>query len=287
MPISKPGSQPVHTERKAGVLQLTIEVPALRNSIAAPGVLEGLLAGLDELENDKELHCAVLTGAGGAFCSGGDLRQLADTSEVETRARMQANASLYRRIALSEKLLIAAVDGPAYGAGLGLATCCDLIVAGETARFCSVFVRVGAMPDAGLFWSLPARVGVTKARQMMLFAERLLLPRRSLLAWQTVVSSPALHCPPPMRWPSAWCAGPAVLSAASRRGCVRLPWKWNRRWRSSWNMRLACSRARISGKGLRLFLRKENLYLKAAEVQRCRKPDPHSMMSRLRMKMHP
>lgn len=173
MSISKHGSQPVHMERKAGVLQLTIDVPALRNSMAAPGVLEGLLAGLDELENDKELHCAVLTGAGGTFCSGGDLRQLADSTEAETRARMQANASLYRRIALSEKLLIAAVDGPAYGAGLGLATCCDLIVAGETARFCSVFVRVGAMPDAGLFWSLPRRVGVTKARQMMLFAEEI------------------------------------------------------------------------------------------------------------------
>ncbi|UUZ66216.1 hypothetical protein LP417_34935 (plasmid) [Polaromonas sp. P1-6] len=67
MSISKSGSQPVHMERKAGVLQLTIDVPALRNSMAAPGVLEGLLAGLDELENDKELHCAVLTGAGGAF----------------------------------------------------------------------------------------------------------------------------------------------------------------------------------------------------------------------------
>lgn len=171
MPASKPDHQPVQTSRHAGVLQLTVDAPTTRNSIAAPGVIEGLLAGLDKLERDSELRCAVLTGAGGAFSSGGDLRQLSGNTEVDTRTRMTLNASLYRRIALSEKIVIAAVDGPAFGAGLGLAACCDLIIAGETARFCCAFVRVGAMPDAALFWSLPTRVGMTKARQMMLFAD--------------------------------------------------------------------------------------------------------------------
>ena len=84
---------------------------------------------------------------------------------------MTRNAWLYRRIALSDKLIVAAVDGPAYGAGLGLATSCDLVVAGESAVFCCAFTRVGAMPDAGLFWSLPARVGVTRARKLMLWAD--------------------------------------------------------------------------------------------------------------------
>lgn len=163
----------VAVERIGAVLQLRIDAPATRNSLSTPGVLEGLLAGLDELERDAGLHCAVLTGGGGAFCSGGDLRQLAEGSEEDTRARMTANAWLYRRIALAGKLVIAAVDGPAFGAGLGLAACCDLIVAGETARFCCAFVRVGAMPDAALFWSLPARVGVPFARRMMLFGDEL------------------------------------------------------------------------------------------------------------------
>lgn len=173
MTNSIPNRLPVHATRHAGVLTLTIDAPTTRNSISAPGVIEGLLAGLDELERDSELRCAVLTGARGAFCSGGDLRQLGESTETTTRARMTANASLYRRIALSEKLVIAAVDGPAFGAGLGLAACCDLIIAGETARFCCAFVRVGAMPDAALFWSLPARIGTTKARQIMLFAEEI------------------------------------------------------------------------------------------------------------------
>lgn len=171
MPTEQAPDQAVLAEKQQGTLQLTINAPANRNSLSSPGVLEGLLAGLDELERDADLRCAIITGAGGSFCSGGDLRALSEGSEADTRARMTANAWLYRRIALSEKLLIAAVDGPAFGAGLGLAACCDLIVAGESARFCCAFARVGAMPDAGLFWSLPARVGASKARQLMLFAD--------------------------------------------------------------------------------------------------------------------
>lgn len=151
-----------------GVLQIVINAPEARNSLSAKGVVDGLLAALDRLERDPELRCAVLTGAGGAFSSGGNLNELSSLSEAQVRAQMNTNTWLYRRIALCDKLVIAAVDGPAYGAGLGLATCCDWIVAGETAAFCSAFVRVGAMPDAGLFWSLPSRLGAGGARRMML-----------------------------------------------------------------------------------------------------------------------
>lgn len=164
-------SDAVLVERQDGVIQLTLNVPRNRNSLQSPGVYEGLMAGLDALEQQAELRAGIITGAGGAFCSGGDLRQLSAGTEPEIRARMTRNAWLYRRIALSDKLIVAAVDGPAYGAGLGLATSCDLVVAGESAVFCCAFTRVGAMPDAGLFWSLPARVGVTRARKLMLWAD--------------------------------------------------------------------------------------------------------------------
>ena len=164
---------PVLIERFEGVLQLTLNAPHVRNSLQAPGIYEGLMAGLEQLEQDSDLRAAVITGAGGAFCSGGDLRQLADLGEDEVRARMTRNAWLYRRIALSDKLLVAAVDGPAYGAGLGLAAACDVVVAGQSAAFCCAFTRVGAMPDAALFWSLPARVGVGQARRLMLWADEI------------------------------------------------------------------------------------------------------------------
>ena len=169
--MTEQDSPTVIVTRKGCVMQLAINAPQSRNSLQAPGVLNALLAGLDELQHSPELRSAVITGANGAFCSGGDLRQLSDGTEDEVRARMTSNAWLYRRIALSGKLIVAAVDGPAYGAGLGLAACCDLIVAGQTAAFCCAFTRVGAMPDAALFWSLPARVGVAHARRLMLFAK--------------------------------------------------------------------------------------------------------------------
>ena len=160
----------VVTERRDGVLCLTLNAPQNRNSLQTPGVYEGLVAGFDQLETDPMLRAAILTGAGGAFCSGGDLRALSAGTEGEVRARMMRNTWLYRRIALSDKLIVAAVDGPAYGAGLGLATACDWVVAGPTAVFCCAFTKVGAMPDAGLFWSLPRRVGTAQARRLMLWA---------------------------------------------------------------------------------------------------------------------
>ena len=164
-------SSPVIVTLADGVMQIVINAPEARNSMSAKGVVEGILAALDQLEREPELRCAVLTGAGGAFSSGGNLQDLSSKTEAQVRAQMSSNTWLYRRIALCDKLVIAAVDGPAYGAGLGLATCCDWIVAGESAAFCSAFVRVGAMPDAGLFWSLPSRLGAAGARRMMLLGK--------------------------------------------------------------------------------------------------------------------
>ncbi|MCX5591752.1 enoyl-CoA hydratase/isomerase family protein [Alcaligenes endophyticus] len=165
--------QVVLTERRNQVLLITLNAPQKRNSLQAPGLVQSLLAALEQLEHDDSLGAAVLTGAGGAFCSGGDLQQLSANTEQQTRKAMQQNAAVYRRLALSDKLIVAAVDGPAYGAGLGLALACDWVVAGKKSVFCSAFTRVGAMPDAALFWSLPARVGIAQARRMMLGATEL------------------------------------------------------------------------------------------------------------------
>jgi 2-(1,2-epoxy-1,2-dihydrophenyl)acetyl-CoA isomerase len=153
------------------VMTVTINVPGLRNSLSAPGVREGLEAALDRLAEDPALHAMVLTGAGGAFSSGGNLNRLKELDAVEMRRVLERGAWLYRRIVLGDKPVIAAVEGPAFGAGLGLAIACDVVVAARDARFCAAFVRVGAMPDAALFWSLPWRVGAARARQLMLFAD--------------------------------------------------------------------------------------------------------------------
>lgn len=214
---------PVLVQRHGAVLQLTLNAPTNRNSLSTPGVLEGLMAGLDELARDPQLRCAVLTGSGGAFCSGGDLRQLSQSPEEEIRARMTANAQLYRGLATAGKLVIAAVDGPAFGAGLGLAACCDLVVAGDTARFCCAFVRVGAMPDAGLFWSLPARVGRSRARQLMLLADEVDGANALAmgLADQHVPDGPAL--PAALALGQRLAQGPALAQSRIKAGLQEAP----------------------------------------------------------------
>lgn len=168
-----PDTPAVLIEIADGVLTMRLNSPQKRNALSAPGVAEGLQQGLDRLEREPLLRCAVIAGSESVFCSGGDLDQLRGLGRDEVANLMRLNAWLYRRIALLDKLVIAAVDGPAFGAGLGLACACDVVVAGPTARFCCSFTRVGAMPDAALFWSLPARVGTARSRQMMLWATEL------------------------------------------------------------------------------------------------------------------
>lgn len=154
-----------------GVLTLTLNAPALRNSMAAPGLRQALRSAVEAFAHDPALCVLVLTGAGNVFSAGGDLRALKQLDAAALRDRLAEGAWLYRRLVMGEKPVISAIEGPAYGAGLGLAIAADTVVAAEGARFCSAFVRVGAMPDAALFWSLPSRVGQSKARDMMLYGE--------------------------------------------------------------------------------------------------------------------
>jgi len=222
--MSTPESaDPVITSRDDGILTLLINAPAIRNSLSAPGVLDGLLAGLDELERDPTLRTAIIGGMGGNFCSGGDLRQLADGSEPEIRARMTRSAWLYRRIALSDKPVIAAIEGAAFGAGLGLAECCDQVVAARDARFCCAFVRVGAMPDAGLFWSLPARVGTAKARRLMLLAEEIAGPDALAIGLADQLAEPGMALADAQSLGRKFAAGPGRAYSRIKAGLRRAP----------------------------------------------------------------
>jgi len=164
---------PVLAGLEGGVFTVTLNAPELRNSMAAPGLKAGLRAAVERFVADDAARVLVLTGAGGAFSAGGDLKQLSGLDALALRGRLAEGAALYRHIVQGEKPVIAAVEGPAFGAGLGLAAACDVVVAARDARFCAAFVRVGAMPDAALFWSLPWRVGPAKARDLMMFADEL------------------------------------------------------------------------------------------------------------------
>jgi enoyl-CoA hydratase/carnithine racemase len=162
-------------ERDGAVVTLTLNRPELRNPISDDDVVDAIVAALDQLEDDAEARVAILTGAGSAFSSGGNLKKMAATDgladAVPVRTRRNYKRGIQRlplRFAALEVPVIAAVNGPAIGAGCDLTCMCDLRIAGESARFAESFVKLGIIPGDGGAWLLPRVVGFSKAAEMAL-----------------------------------------------------------------------------------------------------------------------
>ena len=171
---------PVLYEADGGVVTLTLNQPERRNPISETGMVDALVGALERLGADGSARVAILTGAGRAFSSGGDLRAMA--AETEARARTPVGTSGYytrgiQRITLAFARLdvpvIAAVNGPAIGAGCDLACMCDIRIAGEGASFAESFVKLGLTPGDGDAWLLPRVVGFSKACEMTFTGETL------------------------------------------------------------------------------------------------------------------
>lgn len=149
---------------------ITVNRPEVRNAIDIPLRLE-LAEALVSADADQSVRAIVLTGAGSTFCSGGDITTMQPMSEQEATDRAQLAQRVIRAIWDTPKPVIAAVEGAAFGAGAALAAACDRVVAAENARFATTFTNVGLAGDMGAFASLPRRVGVARARQMLLLPE--------------------------------------------------------------------------------------------------------------------
>lgn len=152
-----------------GVLTLTLNEPERRNALSV-AIREALREALVAAQTDPEVRAVVLTGAGGCFCAGGDIHAMQPGDVVGGRRKLGVLHDVVRLLAAGEKPTVAAVSGPAYGGGFGLATACDYVVADATARFCASFGRVGLVPDCGILWTLPQRVGAARARHLFLEA---------------------------------------------------------------------------------------------------------------------
>ncbi len=161
--------------RDGGIVTLTLNRPADRNPISDQEVVDALAEALVRLDSDDSIRVIILTGAGSAFSSGGNLKTmgkpggLGGGTPVETRA--QYKRGIQRLPLVLESLevpVIAAVNGPAIGAGCDLACMCDIRIASEKATFAESFVRVGLVPGDGGAWLLPRIVGFSKAVEMSL-----------------------------------------------------------------------------------------------------------------------
>ena len=158
-----------------GVLTLTLNRPDKRNPISELDMIEALVTALQDADDDMAVRVVILTGAGSAFSSGGDIKKMAPggglRDALPAQTRRNYRSGIQRLPVLFQSLevpIIAAVNGPAIGAGCDLACMCDIRIASETAKFAESFVKIGIVPGDGGAWLLQRIVGVSKATEMTL-----------------------------------------------------------------------------------------------------------------------
>ena len=162
---------PVLTAIADGIGTITLNRPEARNALNQ-AMRPALAAAIAQMRDDAQVHAVILTGAGGAFCSGGDISGMLDSTRTGLvfRNNMRELHQWLPELVNMEKPVIAAVDGPAFGAGLSLALAADFVLATRRARFCAVFGRIGLVPDLGALHLLPRIIGLQKAKELVFTA---------------------------------------------------------------------------------------------------------------------
>jgi enoyl-CoA hydratase/carnithine racemase len=181
----------VRYEQDGHIVVLTLNRPELRNPVSEPDVIEGLVEACDRMNGDMSVRVAILTGEGPVFSSGGNLKAMAapggnaDAAPADNRTWYTRGI---QRIPLAfERLevpIIAAVNGPAIGAGCDVACMCDIRIAARSATFAESFVKVGLVPGDGGAWLLPRAIGQSRARQMAFTGDT--ISAEDALAWGLV-----------------------------------------------------------------------------------------------------
>jgi 2-(1,2-epoxy-1,2-dihydrophenyl)acetyl-CoA isomerase len=178
------GTEDLRAEIDDGVAVITMNRPDRRNALSE-AMVSALGTVLAQVETDEAVGCVVITGAGGAFCAGGDVKNMAagPADRADGAAGRSLDSRIHRqrlsqratsgRLWAMPKPTIAAIVGPAAGAGLSLALACDLRYAAPEAVLTTAFARVALAGDYGGTWFLAQLVGSSKAKELYYFSERL------------------------------------------------------------------------------------------------------------------
>ena len=167
------------SEREGAVLILTMNQPETRNALTGNTAVQEFVDACDAIRLDPSIRCVILTGTGPVFSSGGNVKDMQryfkesltpDTIREEYRNGIQRLPKALYNLNVP---VIAAINGPAIGAGLDLTCMCDMRIASDKATFAESFVKVGIVPGDGGAWLLPRVVGISKASEMAFTGEAL------------------------------------------------------------------------------------------------------------------
>jgi enoyl-CoA hydratase/carnithine racemase len=164
-------------EKGDGLATITLSRPERMNAFT-PRMIQEWAQALENSRTDPDVRAVIITGAGRGFCAGADLRGDSALSQTAAEKRPPSPAerrnwlrdgvhAVPRAVALLDKPYVAAVNGPAVGAGMDMASMCDIRIASETARFSMAYVRMGIVPGDGGCYFLPRIVGVAKALELI------------------------------------------------------------------------------------------------------------------------
>lgn len=160
-------------EQSDGVATLTLNKPEERNALSTQAQWDEVVAACERVARDQTIRALIVTGAGSAFCAGGNVKDMRDKKGIAGGTPYEIREG-YRhgiqRIPLALYNLdvptIAAVNGPAIGAGCDLACMCDIRIASTKAKFAESFVKLGIIPGDGGAWLLPRVIGMSKAAEL-------------------------------------------------------------------------------------------------------------------------
>ncbi|HJT55786.1 MAG TPA: enoyl-CoA hydratase-related protein [Ktedonobacteraceae bacterium] len=161
-------------QQDGSVLTITMNRPEVLNAFNE-GLLAELTEAIEAVAQDESVRCVVLTGAGRAFGSGQDLKNLTERRSGDASLKVSEHLQKYHRVVLAlramPKPVIAAVQGVAAGISCNIALACDLRIAADNARFIEAFARIGLVPDGGGAFFLTRLVGTAKAMEMSMLAD--------------------------------------------------------------------------------------------------------------------
>ena len=173
------GTDELLCEVRDRVAVITLNRPQARNSLS-DHLTPALRTMIKQCGDDASIGALLITGAGTAFCAGGDVKGMGSNSSKKDRTHEEKVAQLQDRqrrltgaLVSVRKPTIAALPGPAAGAGLALALACDLRIAAESAFVSTAYAKIGLSGDYGMAWLLTRLVGTARARELMFFAEKI------------------------------------------------------------------------------------------------------------------